>query len=68
MYSTRISKFSHKQLILSYKNQSGIQKLDDLLVSIDIACKINIFYDKCMNGIILYRCWNFTKHPPPFFF
>lgn len=55
MYSTRISKFSREQQILSYKNQSGIQKLDDLLVSIDIACKINIFYD----GIILYRCWNF---------
>lgn len=60
MYSTRISKFSREQQILSYKNQSGIQKLDDLSVSIDIACKINIFYNKCMNGIILYRCWNFT--------
>lgn len=60
MYSTRISKFSREQQILSYKNQSGIQKLDDLSVSIDIGCKINIFYDKCMNGIIFYRCWNFT--------
>lgn len=60
MYSTRISKFSREQQILSYKNQSGFQKLDDLSVSIDIACKINIFYNKCMNGITLYRCWNFT--------